>query len=316
MSDTLPSILQGILLIIAAPALTGWIAWLKARVQGRRRSWTNIFQPYLNLATLFRTPAMRPQSASWVFDAAPLILFASYTWLAFIVPVFCEPLLAVDFIVVIYALGFGHFALSLSGWDAGSAFGNMGGSRVMFFHFLTEIGLILFFAALTLRWGTINLKEIFDQHSQILQSIGTQDFSQNFGLVFLAFSLALIILFESDRLPIDNPDSHLELTMTGKAALLEFSGRDLALIEWAEMVKTMFLFSMFSNLFLPIHRLSQGIAIPLFIAELIILGCLLVIWELRQARTRLQQVSRFAWVTLLFSLLAMLLTLAFRNLLQ
>lgn len=204
--------------------------------------------------------------------------------------------------------------ISLSGWDAGSAFGNMGGSRVMFFHFLTEIGLILFFAALTLRWRAINLKEIFDQHAQILIGLSNniQEFPDNFGLVFLAFSLALIIMFESKRLPMDNPDTHLELTMTYKAILLEFSGRDLALIEWAEMVKTMFLFSMFSNLFLPIHRLAQGMAMPVFIGELLILSCLLVLWELRQARTRIQQVSRFAWVTLVFSLISIILTITFK----
>jgi len=318
MSDAFSPILQGILLILAAPALTGWIGWLKARMQGRRRSWLYIFQPYLNLVTLFRTPATHPQTASWVFAAAPWILFASYAWLAFIIPVFCEPLLAVDFIVVIYVLGFGHFTLSLAGWDAGSAFGNLGGSRVTFFHFLTEIGLILFFAALALRWETINLKEIFDQHASILQNllvrIDLETFSLNFGVFFLVISLFLIILFEMGRLPVDNPDTHMELTMTYKAVLLEFSGRDLALVEWAEMVKTMFLFSMFSNLFLPIHSLSYGAAIPLFIAELLILGCLLVWWEIRQARSRIQQTPGFAWVTLLFSLLAMLLTLAIRNL--
>jgi len=319
MSDAFSPILQGILLILAAPALTGWIGWLKARMQGRRRSWLYIFQPYLNLVTLFRTPATHPQTASWVFAAAPWILFASYAWLTFIIPVFCKPLLAVDFIVVIYVLGFGHFALSLAGWDAGSAFGNLGGSRVTFFHFLTEIGLILFFAALALRWGTINLKEIFDQHASILQNlvrIDLETFSLNFGVFFLVIPLFLIILFEMGRLPIDSPDTHMELTMTYKAVLLEFSGRDLALIKWAEMVKTMFLFSLFSNLFLPFHHPPSVAVTPLFIGELLSLGCLLVGWEIRQARSRIQQTPGFAWITLLFSLLSMLLTLAIKRNLQ
>ena len=149
--ETLSPILQGVFLLLAAPALAGWIIWFKARMQGRRRSWTYIFQPYLNLMMLFRTPAVRPLTASWVFRATPWILFASYAWLMFIIPVFTKPLLAIDFIVVIYALGLGRFAISLAGWDAGNAFGGLGGSREMFLHFLTEIGLILFFAALALR---------------------------------------------------------------------------------------------------------------------------------------------------------------------
>lgn len=314
MSTTLYPILQGVLLIIAAPLLAGWIAWLQSRVQGRRRSWTYIFQPYLNLFTLFRIPATHPQTTSWVFAATPWVLFTTYAWLAFVVPVSVEPLLAVDFLVILYALGFGHFALSLSGWDTGSAFGNAGGTRVMFFHFLTEIGLILFFAALALRWHTLQVGEMFDQHAQILRNIinsNIDKFSQNFGVFFLAFALALILLFEIGRLPIDNPDTHLELTTTYKAVLLEFSGRDLALLELAEMVKTMFLFSLFSNLFLPFHHLWMGTAIPLFILELLALSGLLVWWEFRQARTRLQQVSRLAWVTLVFSIVSIILTIAF-----
>jgi formate hydrogenlyase subunit 4 len=318
-------ILQGISLVFAAPALTGWIIWFKARMQGRPRSWIYIFQPYLNLITLFRTPAVRPMTTSWVFRATPWILFASYAWLMFIIPVFAKPLLVIDFIVVIYVLGLGRFVLSLAGWDAGNAFGGLGGSREMFLHFLTEIGLILFFAALTLRWDTINLNQIFDYHAQILLDIMNQksfedqklilEFFKDIGLVFLAISLALIILFEAERLPIDNPDTHLELAMTHKAVLLEFAGGDLALIKWAEMIKLMFLFSLFSNLFLPVHNLWQGFQIPLFTGEMLLLGCLLVVWELRQARTRLREVSRFAWTTLLFSLISIILTVATRRIL-
>ena len=314
--ETLSPIFQGIFLLFAAPALAGWIIWLKARMQGRRRSWTYIFQPYLNLVTLFRTPAVHPQTASWVFRATPWLLFASYAWLMFIIPVFTKPLLAIDFIVVIYALGLGRFVLSLAGWDTGSAFGGLGGSREMFLHFLTEIGLILFFAALALRWDTINFGRIFDNHAQVLHDLPknlNQEFSQNFGLIFLAISLALIILFEAGRLPIDNPDTHLELTMTHKAILLEYAGSDLALVEWAEMIKLMFLFSLFGSLFLPFHNLWQGFQIPLFTGEMLLLGCLLVVWELRQARTRLREVSRFAWTTLLFSLISIILTVATRK---
>ena len=314
--ENLPSLLQSIFLALAAPVLTGWIAWFKARMQGRRRSWTYIFQPYLNLVTLFRTPAVRPGMTSWVFRATPWILFTSYTWLMFVIPVFARPLLEIDFIVIIYVLGLGRFILSLSGWDAGSAFGGLGSSREMFLHFLTEIGLILFFAALALRWDTTNLNKIFEEHARILPNILNQVFSQNFGLIFLAIPLALIILFEAERLPVANPDTHLELAMTQKAILLEFAGSDLALIEWAEMIKLMFLFSLFGNLFLPIHRLWQGMEIPLFAVEMLVLGCLLVLWEFRQARTRLQQVSRFAWTTLLFSLISIILTVATTRILR
>jgi formate hydrogenlyase subunit 4 len=325
MLETLKSILQGVFLLMAAPALVGWINWLKAGGQGRKREWTYIFQPYWNLVTLLRVPAVRPKTASWLFSLTPWVLFTSYAWLAFTIPVFSEPLLAMDVIVVIYVLALARFTISLAGWDAGAPFGGLGGSREMFLHFLTEVGLFLFFAALALHWATLNLSAIIAEHAQII--LGLDPDFKNLGLIFLALALALLILFEAGRLPIANPDTHLELTMAQKAVLIEFAGSDLALVEWAESVKTMFLFALFSNLFLPNPFLpfpiplqanlweNPWLALLCFAAEITLLGGLLALWELCQAKTRLRQVSRLAWISMLFSLISIVLTIATRSVL-
>ena len=328
-------ILQAVFLIAFAPALAGWINWLKARGQGRKRKWATILQPYRDLWKLLHVPAVRPQTASWVFSLTPWVVFIAYTWLAFSLPVFSQPLLKIDIIVVIYVLGLARFTLSLAGWDAGAAFGGLGSSREMFFHFLTEIGLFLVLAALALRWDTVNLTEIIKSHAEMFSNLiqvfsnlqvflnlsdGLDDLLkqliEDLWLIFIAVAFASLILLEAERIPVDNPETHLELTMAHKAITLEFAGRDLALIEWAEMVKMLFLFTLFANLFLPFHNLLQeniGLALASFVIEIIFLGSLLALWELRQPKTRLRQVSRLAsWSSMLFSMIAIVLVIITR----
>lgn len=308
-TQTIEAILQGTLIIALAPALTGWVNWLKSRGQGRKRHWTYIFQPYWDLKKLSNVPVVRPLTTSWVFGMTPLVMFAVYALLAFIIPIFTQPLLVVDIIVVIYILGLGRFMLSLAGWDAGASFGGLSSSREMFLHFFTEIGLFLVLVALALRWNTVDLVKIIKNHSQILLNIFSNPnlAFQDLGLIFLPFAVVTLIFFEAERIPVDNPETHLELTMTQKAITLEFAGRDLALIDLAEMTKLMFLFALFGNLFFPFNNFllaNLGLALVGFVVEIILLGGLLALWELRYPKTRLRQVSRLAWGSILFSLIS------------
>jgi len=203
--------------------------------------------------------------------------------------------------------------LSLAGLDAGAPFGGLGSSREMFFHFLTEIGLMLFLAGLVLNWHTAGLGELFADHSEL----GFR-FLLKPSLILLGLSLAIILLFETGRIPIDNPATHLELTMGHKAITLEYAGRDLAVIEWAEMIKLGFMLTLFGDLFLPLPNLS-GLALPtnllassllpgiiVFLLKIVFLVLVLAIVEILQPKLRLRKVRGTAFAAIALSLLAII----------
>jgi formate hydrogenlyase subunit 4 len=303
--------LQGICLIAIAPLVTGLLRFFKARLQQRRRSITTVWQPYRDLIRLIAAPSVRASTTSWVFALTPAILLVAYGFLSFVVPVFYpKPLVATDFIVVIYILGLARFTLSLAGLDAGAPFGGLGSSREMFLHFLTEIGLMLFLAGLVLYWNTMELGELFARHSEL--GFG---FLLKPSLILLGLSLAIILLFETGRIPIDNPATHLELTMSHKAITLEYAGRDLAVNEWAEMIKLGFMLTLFGDLFLPSPNLSS-LALPtnllvnslllgiVFLLKTVLLVLVLAIWETLQPKLRLRKVKETAFAAIALSLLA------------
>ncbi len=307
MTDLLLKILQGAALAASAPALLGVMNYMKARGQGRSRRIAFILQPYRDLLKLFRLPAVRSKNTSWLFAAAPVVVFTAYTWLAFSVPVFArETLVKMDLIVLIYVLGLARFSLSLAGLDSGAGFGGLGSSREMFFHVLTEAGLVLVWAALALHWKTIDLSALLQRHTD------PGIFFKYPQLIFPALSFGLLIIMEAGLIPVDNPDTHLELTMSRKAITLEFAGRDLALIEWAEMIKLLFLVTLFSRLFLPFLNpgawfASGGIAALLldvagFFFQAIMAAAIISSWESLQPKMRLRKISSLAWFSMLLSL--------------
>ncbi len=301
---------QGIVLILTAPVLMGWLNWLKAYLQKRPRRLSSIFQPYRDLYKLLHVPAVRPQTTSSLFALTPCLIFIAYGLLAFALPVFISPLLKVDVIVVIYLLGLARFMLALAGWDAGAPFGGLGASREMFFHFITEVGLFFVFAILAAHWQTADLTRIINEHSAIIPTLSKELSSkseyaiQDLGLIFLAIAFAGILLFEIGRIPVDNPATHLELTMAGKAIRLEFAGRDLALLEWAEMIKFTFLVGLFGALFLPYVVGMEIIDILIFTFRAIVLTVGLAFWEVRQPKKRLGQVPSLALSAMLFGAIA------------
>lgn len=300
------SLLQGILLIVIGPAILGWINWLKAQMQGRKRLFFSIFQPYADIIKLLRVPAVKPDSASWVYTMTPYVMFIAYGILAFTIPVLAfVPLLSIDMLVVIYILGLARFTLSLSGWDTGAAFGSLGGSREMFFQFLTEIGLSVIIITLSLQWNTLNLFHIILKHSAMLAN--TDQILTNLGLIFIPISFLLILSFETGRLPVSNPETHLELTMSSKAIILEFSGSDLALIELAETMKLSFLFALFGSLFVSFQTNYWYLNLFIFLIRIFALAAVLAWWENQQPKMRLTRVSIRAWASILFSLIAIVL---------
>ncbi len=318
MPITIIEFLQGALLIAAAPLITGFLRYFKAGLQQRHRSVTTIWQPYRDLMRLAAAPSVRASTTSWVFALTPAILVVAYGFLSFVVPVFYpKPLVATDFIVVIYVLGLARFTLSLAGLDAGAPFGGLGSSREMFLHFLTEIGLMLFLAGLVLYWHTAGLNELSARQAELGLGFLFQP-----SLILLGLSLAIILLFETGRIPIDNPATHLELTMGHKAITLEYAGRDLAGIEWAEMIKLGFMLTLFGDLFIPLPNLSS-LALPtnlpvsslllgiVFLIKTVLLVLVLAVWETLQPKLRLRKVKGTAFAAIALSLLAIINILSF-----
>ena len=182
----------------------------------------------------------------------------------------------------------------------------------MFLHFLTEIGLMLILVGLALHWKTVDLSVLFASQG----ALGIWLLSKP-DLILLGLSLATILLFETGRIPIDNPATHLELTMGQKAITLECTGRDLAVIEWAEMIKLGFMLTLFGNLFIPFPDLSisassnnlivssllPGIA---FVIKTMLLVFALAIWEMLQPKMRLRKVRGPALFAIALSVLAII----------
>jgi len=238
--------LQLLVVALGAPLLVGVLRTLKARLVGRRgpRPW----QPYADLRKLLGKEAVVSTTASWVFRATPFVLVATILVSALIVPVLvARPPLAFagNIILLVYLFMLATFFLALAGLDAGSAFGGMGASREVAVAALAEPTIIVAVLALALRADTIDL-------GRIVERFGREPWLAANPAHLLAFAAFFIVMLaETGRLPVDNPATHLELTMIHEAMVLEYSGRYLALVEWAAAMKFFLFMTLLANLFVP-----------------------------------------------------------------
>ena len=251
--------IQFIFIPVVSPLCIGIIKKIKARLQNREGA--SIFQPYKDLWKLLHKDEVISRDASWIFYSAPFIVFAITIVVGASIPLFgsfFNNTLTGDMLIIVYALAISTFFLALAGMDTGSAFGGFGSSREMTLSALAEGGLIFSLLTVALINGTTNLFAISG-------SIFGQ--GQHFLSVLLAFSgFFIVLLAETARFPYDNPDTHLELTMIHEAMILEYSGKRLALMEWASANKLLIFFAMGANLFFP-----SGLAQNAY-ADAIILG--------------------------------------------
>jgi formate hydrogenlyase subunit 4 len=304
-------LVQGITLLLIAPGVVGLLNYLRARLQNRQRSTLNLWQPYRVLWSRIRQPVVRAQQTGWVFRFAPAGVFGIYVALAFFIPLFYETsLIRSDLITVIYMLALGRFLLALGGLDSSSPLAVLGSSREMFYYFLTEISFGAFLMGMALHWQTVRLDQIY---------VGMQNYSSimNIDLVMLGFSLCLTVLCESGRLPMDNPETNLELTMAQKAVSGEYSGRDLALLDWGEMIKFTFLITLFIDFFFPlpfdptnlfiefgIEANLPGLIIALlallfYLCKLIFCCMVIAVWESIFPKLMLRKLPEFTLVSLM-----------------
>ena len=241
------TIAQVVVLLVVSPVIVGLIRKVKARLQCRRGA--SLFQPYADLAKLFNKEPVISTTTSWIFTATPYIVFSATLTAGLLVPLFASqvPLnFAGNIIALVYLFAIGTFFLMLAGLDAGSAFGGMGSSREAIVASLTEPAAILAIFAIALTAGSTNLSTIVHK-TALLDGIVTAPSPH-----LMAFAaLFIVTLAETGRVPVDNPATHLELTMIHEAMVLEYSGRHLALIEWAAGIKLTVFLTLLANVFAP-----------------------------------------------------------------
>jgi formate hydrogenlyase subunit 4 len=296
---------QALLALLLAPGLVGFIRMVKARLQGRRGA--PPWQPYYDLRKLFGKEAVVSRNASWLFRFAPYLIFATTVAVTMLVPLVAAPLpfdAVGDLLTVVYLMLLGTFFLALAGLDPGTAFGGMGASRVMVVAAIAEPTIALAIFGLAIGAGSTNLGQI------VAQTLSHPGAVINPGHLLGFAALFIVTLAETGRLPVDNPATHLELTMIHEAMTLEYSGRYLALIEWAAGLKLLVFFSLLANLFLPwgvATTLTPGglaIAVIALIAKLAMLGLTVAFIETRIAKLRLFRVTELLGVSFVLALLS------------
>lgn len=306
-------VVQVLLLILLAPLLRGLVARLKARIQNRRGA--SIFRPYADLVKLFRKEDMVPPTASFVFRLAPIVLFAVTAAAAAFVPVLrSSALLGTkgDFFILVYLLALGRFVLMLGAMDGGSSFGGMGASREALVSTLAEAPFLLALVALAMVAHTASI-------GKMVLWTTSQDFFELSAVHALALAaMALVTVAETGRIPVDNPTTHLELTMIHEAMVLEYSGPSLAMIEWASAIKLALMMALLIGLFLPWGMAAAfswpavTLALVLWIAKLAALAMILAFVESSVAKLRMYLVPDFLGVASALAILAVVFTALMR----
>ncbi|HXX09436.1 MAG TPA: NADH-quinone oxidoreductase subunit H [Pseudolabrys sp.] len=306
---------QMLLVLLLSPLLTGFVRKVKARLLRRRGP--PLLQPYRDLVRLLRKEVVLADSASWLFRVIPYIVFAG-TWVAVsLVPTFRSGLLfswSADLIALIALLGSARFFLALAGLDVGTSFGGIGSSREVMIASLAEPAMLMIVFTLALTAGSTQLSTM----AAYMMS-GQVGLRVSLGLALLA--LIIVAIAENARIPVDNPATHLELTMVHEAMVLEYSGRHLALIDFASELKLLLYVSVIACLFVPwgIAPPDGGaaaitIGILSYVAKLFVGGFLLAVFETSIAKMRVFRVPAFLGAALMLGLLGTLLLFVSRSL--
>jgi len=312
--DTLVQLAQILLVLLLAPLLTGYIRKVKAHLLRRRGP--PLVQPYRDLLKLIRKEVVLADNASWVFRVAPYLIVATTLVAAALVPTFATGLAispAADLIAIVALLGSARFVLALAGLDIGTSFGGIGSSREMMIASLAEPAMLMIVFTVSLLAGSTQLSSV----AAFMQS---PDVGLRVSLAMSLMALIMVALAENARIPVDNPATHLELTMVHEAMILEYSGRHLAVIEMASSLKLLLYISLISCMFVPwgVATAGQGftayaIGLGFYAIKLAVGGFLLAVFETVTAKMRVFRVSDFLGVALMLGLLAALLLFVSRS---
>jgi formate hydrogenlyase subunit 4 len=293
------------LLLVVAPMVVGGIRWLKARMMGRRGA--SPLQPFRDLEKLLRKRPVLAENASVVSDVAPYVALAATMAAVALVPSFAQGMLlgpVSDLVLIAGLLALARVALALAGMDVGTAFGGLGAAREMSFAAFAEPALLAAVLSLAILAGTTNL----DMVAAIFRD---GQLGLRVSLALAAVALLAVAVAENARIPVDNPATHLELTMVHEAMLLEASGRHLALWEYQAALKLTLWLALLVAVFLPFGTAPAG-AGPLFwllglvtwLVKLAGLTFALALFENAIAKMRVFRVPEFLGAALLLALLA------------
>lgn len=306
---------QMLLVLLLAPLLTGFVRKVKARLL--RRQGPPLLQPYRDLARLMKKEVVLAENASWLFRVAPYLIFAA-TWIATaLVPTFATGLIfswTADLIAITALLGNARFFLALAGMDVGTSFGGIGSSREVMIASLAEPAMLMMVFTLALVAGSTQLSTVAS--FMVSSHVGLR---VSLGLALIA--LVIVAIAENARIPVDNPSTHLELTMVHEAMVLEYSGRHLAVIDLAAQLKLLLYISLIACIFVPwgVVGAEAGFfayigGAALYVAKLAVGGTLLAVFETSVAKMRVFRVPDFLGAALMLGLLATLLLFASRSL--
>jgi formate hydrogenlyase subunit 4 len=311
-------LIQGIQMLVVlaiAPLLTGFVRKVKARAIGK--AGPPVLQPYLELLRLIRKEAVVAHSASWLFRVAPYLIFAGIWVAAALVPTFAAGLMfswSADLIAIVALLGSARFFLALAGLDVGTSFGGIGSSREMMIASLAEPAMIMIVFTIALIAGSTQL-------SSVAAFTMSHEVGLRVSLALALVALLMVAIAENGRIPIDNPATHLELTMVHEVMVLEYSGRHLAMIELAASLKLVLYVSLIVCIFVPWGLAPAGaglaayaVGFGIYVAKLFAGGFLLALFEMAIAKMRVFRYAEFLGAALMLGLLGTLLVFVSKSL--
>jgi formate hydrogenlyase subunit 4 len=307
-------LVQMTVILVLSPLLTGLVRRVKARLQRRRGP--SLIQPYRDLRRLLSKEVVVADNASWLFRVVPYFVFAA-TWVAAaLIPTFAANLLfswSGDLIAIMALLGSARFALALAGMDIGTSFGGIGSSREMMIASLAEPAMLMIVFSVALVAGSTQL-------STIAETMLNGQVGLRVSLALALVALVIVAVAENGRIPVDNPATHLELTMVHEAMVLEYSGRHLAMIELAAALKLTLYLAMIACVFFPIgmsgtpgRPVADAIGAAAWLAKMAACGIALGVAEMSVAKMRVFRVPNFLGAALMLGLLGVLLLFVSRG---
>lgn len=303
--SALKLIFQVIFVLIIAPLFTGVIRKMKAKVQ--HRIGASVFQPYYDLMKLFKKDLVVSSTSSWIYNLAPYVYFITS-----LIAVSCLPVVYhltgftfyTDLLIVVYLLVTGRIFMALAGLDTGGTFGGMGSSREMLISALVEPALFIVIISVSARSGvaSTNVSSIYEYAVTHTETAFTPT------NILLFFSMLMVLIAESSRIPIDDPSTHLELTMVHEAMVLEFSGRQLAFIDLGTHIKQLVFMTFMANILMPIGFNTENIfaSLGIYIIKILSITILVGFVELNTVKLRLYSISNFAAIAFIISVLGFL----------
>ena len=297
---------QSLLAVLLAPLMMGWVSQCRAWLQNR--TGPGLLQPYRVLFKLFHKDAVLASNASWLFRLAPYVVFSCMVLAASVVPLVATDLpfsLAADVIALVGLFALARVFMALAAMDVGTAFGSLGARREMLIGFLAEPALLMVLFSASLIPKSTSL-------TTIVETLAHRDLAIYPSLAFAGVAFAMISLAENARVPVDNPTTHLELTMIHEALILEYSGRHLALLEWAASLKLFAYSCLGLALFFPwgvaeAHApLELVLALPALVLKLAVGGALLAVLETVSAKMRIFRVPEFLGTAFMLAVIGVL----------